>query len=269
MRRSTNSLPLIISGLFLLQADAAMRLGGQENDLSLEIGTVDTCSEEFDVEVLVGGLSPEPWVPLTTFGMAWNGDDIDLQAVRMHESTAKAQVELRVSQTPGEAEAVIELGCGVLACGGPIEPAPRQPILVLTFHVTGVFLATDLKLLPDFGQMSHSVIFNRIFDPVRPLLIDGRVCLRRFIRGDVDENGALELTDAVGILSYLFLAGGIAPRCGDIADVTDDGKVDISDPIHLVVYLFQGGPVPSPPVATPGLDLTPDNLGCSEPSACR
>jgi hypothetical protein len=261
---------MIMFGLFLLQFLALRSLGGQEDGLSLEIGTVEICSEQFDVAVIVGGLSSEPWIPLAIFGIAWEIDKVDLRDVRRHESTENAHVQPHVFRSPDEqGVAQIQLDCVVLGCS-PIEPEPRQPILVLTFGVVGPFLATDLRLLADYASgHGHSVIFNPNLEPIRPLLVNGRVCVLRFLRGDVDENGTLELTDAVGILGHLFLESGVPPRCGDIADVNDDGRLDISDPVYLLVYLFQGGPVPSAPAVTAGLDPTPDNIVCSEPSACR
>jgi hypothetical protein len=65
-------------------------------------------------------------------------------------------------------------------------------------------------------------------------------------RGDVDRSGRLDMTDPIQILSYLFLAGGIA--CLGAADVTGDAQVNITDPIHLLAHLFLSGP---PPVEGP------------------
>jgi hypothetical protein len=59
-------------------------------------------------------------------------------------------------------------------------------------------------------------------------------------RGDVDENGAIDLTDAIAMLGYLF--SGTSVSCILAAEVTGDGKLDITDPIALLGYLFLGGP---------------------------
>jgi thiosulfate dehydrogenase len=68
---------------------------------------------------------------------------------------------------------------------------------------------------------------------------------RALDRGDVDRNGSREITDAVNILSFLFL-GGTPPSCKPLADVTGEGDVDISDPVALLSHLFLGGAVPPP-----------------------
>jgi len=85
----------------------------------------------------------------------------------------------------------------------------------------------------------------------------------QFVRGNVNGDTAVELTDAVRIFGFLFL-GGAAIDCADAADVDDDGTVLISDGIFLLNHLFLGGPrPPSPsPGACPGFDSTPDTLGC-------
>jgi hypothetical protein len=82
-----------------------------------------------------------------------------------------------------------------------------------------------------------------------------------FTRGDVNDDGVTELTDAVNVLNYLFLAGA-APACMDAADTNDDGAVDVADATALLSSLFLGtGPLPAPS-AEPGIDPTPDVLDC-------
>ena len=51
-----------------------------------------------------------------------------------------------------------------------------------------------------------------------------------FRRGDADQNGAFEVTDAIFTLEMLFLSGPSA-GCDDSADVNDDGRLNLTDPI--------------------------------------
>ena len=48
---------------------------------------------------------------------------------------------------------------------------------------------------------------------------------RFFLRGDVDSNGSIEISDAVKLLNFLFL-GALPPPCMDAADFNDRGSVD-------------------------------------------
>jgi hypothetical protein len=82
-----------------------------------------------------------------------------------------------------------------------------------------------------------------------------------FIRGDCDSSGALDITDAVGLLGYLFLAGA-RPACLDACDGDDSSQLDLSDAVLVLNYLFLGGPAPALPFPVPGADPTPDALGC-------
>jgi len=90
----------------------------------------------------------------------------------------------------------------------------------------------------------------------------------RFVRGDADSSGSINLTDGVAVLNYLFL-GGAAPSCLDAGDFDDSGGVDlaISDAIGVFNWLFLGGDGPAPPAPAQaaitesdcGVDPTPDD----------
>lgn len=61
-------------------------------------------------------------------------------------------------------------------------------------------------------------------------------------------------------MTCLFL-GNSAPTCLDAADVNDDGLVDISDAVKILQYLFLGGfEPPAPGPGSCGVDPTPDDL---------
>ena len=82
-----------------------------------------------------------------------------------------------------------------------------------------------------------------------------------FSRGEVNADGRRDLTDALFVVNWLFLAGA-APVCLDAADVDDSGRVDVTDPIALLNFLFLNGAMPPPPFPGSGEDPTLDNLNC-------
>lgn len=84
----------------------------------------------------------------------------------------------------------------------------------------------------------------------------------KFIRGDANQDGIVDLSDAVFTLNYLFL-GGEVPKCLDASDVDDSGIIDLSDAVYLLNNLFLGGQVIPPPNAL-GEDTTDDALSCGE-----
>src|SRR5262245_41690051 len=84
-----------------------------------------------------------------------------------------------------------------------------------------------------------------------------------FIRGDVDRNGNLEITDAIKVLGHLFL-GDMSVACLDAADANDNGGLDIADCVYILNFLFLGGTAPSAPFPTSGEDPTADALDCGQ-----
>jgi hypothetical protein len=88
----------------------------------------------------------------------------------------------------------------------------------------------------------------------------------RFIRGDANADGKVDVSDAVKDLFHLFLAESIP--CEKAADATDDGRLDISDPILILDFLFGGHAAPREPSGSCGLDPTGDDRSCESFPAC-
>ena len=83
----------------------------------------------------------------------------------------------------------------------------------------------------------------------------------QFVRGDASGDLAVNLTDCIRIIQYLF-QGLSQPACFDAYDVNDDGDLAVNDAISLLQHLFQSGPVLPPPYPGEGPDPTPDGLTC-------
>ena len=77
-----------------------------------------------------------------------------------------------------------------------------------------------------------------------------------FVRGEVNGDGLVDLSDALAILTFLFL-GGSTPDPVARADVADNGFADATDAILLLEYIFLGGPPPAAPYPEPGADPAP------------
>jgi len=85
----------------------------------------------------------------------------------------------------------------------------------------------------------------------------------RFVRGNADGDGLVDVSDALFILRQLFEESRTA-TCPAASDTNADGLVDISDAIYLLAHLFQGGPSP----AAPFPDCGPDTVSAGESLPC-
>ncbi|HLU47407.1 MAG TPA: PKD domain-containing protein, partial [Planctomycetota bacterium] len=150
---------------------------------------------------------------------------------------------------PGRSMRLVNLVADVL----PSAPEGEVAMVELR-HGTGrpaidnIFVVQASSLVPSLPRTGGVLVDVFRFPPPR-----------FFIRGDVDRNGEVALSDPIRILGHLFL-GDPEPDCYDAADATDDGTLDLSDALFLLNFLFRGGIYPPPPGPDPGLDPTPDRF---------
>ncbi len=77
-----------------------------------------------------------------------------------------------------------------------------------------------------------------------------------YIRGDVNSDGAVGISDGYALLGMLF--GGLAlPDCRDARDSNADGVVNITDAVMVLNHLYRGGQAPAEAAAD-------GELGCAE-----
>ena len=95
------------------------------------------------------------------------------------------------------------------------------------------------------------------------VVLDAVAAPVRFVRGDSNGDSAVDISDAVATLNYLFVGEGQVLACEDAGDVNDDGALNITDPVYVLSYLFQGGLPPREPFPGEGVDETEDQLSCA------
>jgi len=82
-------------------------------------------------------------------------------------------------------------------------------------------------------------------------------------RGDCNDDGVVDLSDAVFDLGFLFV-GGPAPGCIEACNTNGDLENDLADAVFLLSHVFLGGSSPEAPFPGCGLDPSPeDSLGCA------
>jgi hypothetical protein len=94
----------------------------------------------------------------------------------------------------------------------------------------------------------------------------------KFIRGDCNMDQSVDIADPAATMSHLFL-GVYAPECMDACDSNDDGVVDLADAVSTLRFLFKLGKVLPAPYPLAGSDPTPDiyglDLGCVAGDPCN
>ncbi len=92
--------------------------------------------------------------------------------------------------------------------------------------------------------------------------------LPQFVRGNANDDGTVNIADAVFVFQYLFKYGP-PPVCMKAADANDSGTLDIADGITILMALFGDRRLLPAPRDYCGLDPTPDSLACTHCGACR
>jgi len=93
----------------------------------------------------------------------------------------------------------------------------------------------------------------------------------RFVRGDTNLDRKVEISDPISTLAFLFQDRAAKFQCADAMDADDDGAVNITDAVITLQFLFLGGKPPVAPYPDCGGDTTPDGLCCiaSKAEACQ
>lgn len=119
---------------------------------------------------------------------------------------------------------------------------------------------------------AHFYSCNHIFSPcleyhMRPAAEED---FRLFFqRGDVNDDGDVDIVDLVRTIRYIFALDAIVPRCAKAADVNDDGEVGIADALDQVQYFFLGRATIAVPAGFCGVDVTEDDLECRGSQVCE
>ncbi len=153
--------------------------------------------------------------------------------------------------------------------GRKVPPGRDQRLVHLVFDVSPGAQPgeSSIELTNGIGPSGLDCIYTVDGISRWPVLTPGTVRVlpavpplpRRFVRGDIDRSGRVNMTDVVALVGYQF-AGTDTAACRDALDADDSGEIDLSDIIALLSYLFRAGLPPALPFPAPGLDSTDDGL---------
>ncbi len=92
------------------------------------------------------------------------------------------------------------------------------------------------------------------------LLCTDNAIADRYLPGDANSDGIVDIDDVVFIIEYIF-AGGPEPDPYEAGDVNCSDDIDIDDAVYLIAYIFDGGPPPCSGVDPSGTLV--DMSGCN------
>ena len=238
------------------------------NPYFLRIAKVEAAPGQTAVSVDVRASSPDPLAAIS-FGVAYDRSLVTVTGVSRAGTPAEAADFFNVKNLSAGGVVTVSILMDVSG-GSKTFPAgadvPAARIIADLAPTAAVGTSSPLGLESLVGQPPVELLFRRSGsqESLHPLTEDGAIAVVRgliFLRGDANGDGRRDISDPIFVLDFLFRGGG-SGRCDDAADANDDGAIDISDAITLLDHLFGGGPALPEPFEGPGIDPTPDGLGC-------
>jgi hypothetical protein len=90
-----------------------------------------------------------------------------------------------------------------------------------------------------------------------------------FVRGDLNVDGALDISDTILFIMLFFIEVEGVANCLEAFDANDNGFISLNDALYAHNYLFFGGPPPPSPFPGCGADDDEeDGLGCASYKDC-
>jgi len=218
-------------------------------------------------------------VPISGLSIALSYDTEKLDIVRLQTTTVleTADCQTVLDRERGKVGLICFFGVDDLLGRGNDRLFASLIVNVLAAEPEELELSFEPFLIDEADKSTgiDNVLFDRSVLPVIPELENGVLTLlrekdvRRFVRGDADSNGNINLSDGVQLLEFLF-RGGETPMCLDAADADDDGILQLTDAIRVFGWLFLGADPPPPPspsdiaylAADCDEDPSFDELGC-------
>lgn len=166
------------------------------------------------------------------------------------------------------------LGC-VFSMGATVKALPactaNQQIAIVSYiNTSGQSATANVTLSSALGSPAVPVVVDvdgTSFEPTIGAGVSVTVGGGQppFVRGDVNQDGKVNVSDGVAIARYVFGLGTQKAKidnCKDSADANDDGTITTADALYVLNYLFTGGPAITAPTGSCGTDTTADTLDC-------
>ncbi len=212
-----------------------------------------------------------------SYGVRHDPNFLELKSV----TTVGTDLEKYLDMTGFDSTQVTEGGFVssiILSFMNPVYPPPgRHSVAIAEYKLVtdpgckGTYLEFTEELRSGPTSPPMDILFSLGSTAKMPILIQGIIRIPKFLRGDSNGDGEIDLSDPIGTIFFAFMDFQNLP-CLDAADADNSGEIDLADVILTVNYLFLSGNPPSVPFSDCGCDPSSDpedSLGCSKcPENC-
>jgi hypothetical protein len=153
--------------------------------------------------------------------------------------------------------------CEAEPSGGAVkDDLDLGDVSAIVIYSTGAFSLDEIHMGPSYSSVLDSTGLD-CAPPASPQL-----------PGDCNQDGELDISDAVCLLGFLFLGTIDRLPCGDgratdlaniaLLDANGDHGLDLSDAVSVLSFLFLGGPPPAAGTECTGIEGCPAVDGCPQ-----
>ena len=270
--------PILNHGSFTVETPAPSGVTVTIDDACTCSGTLNWTNEAaYDsIEITQDGITTSHAGTATSASISLTDGvltDFDVVGISNGQSSAAGMGTGICTQTPpsvgpsGLTCVIDHLTCTVTLSWFNNDPAYQALTLlvdgVVTANLPGDATTVDVTLAEELIEYTLEITGSGACGETLDSISCLTACLpERFKRGDVNVDGTLDISDAIGTLNYLFQNLPLA--CFDSVDANDDGALDISDAVSILNYIFAGGVPPADPGPNVcGVDPTDDALDCA------
>jgi len=137
---------------------------------------------------------------------------------------------------------------GGIGVNGRLSPGPLEHMLSLHFSADLPYgetrtLCIDSTFIPPAGDF---IFVDALGDASVPDVVSTTCWPVMALCGDVDDDIAINVGDAVYLIAYIF-KGGPPPDPLNSGDENCDGRVNIADAVYVINFIFRNGPAPCCP----------------------
>ncbi len=193
------------------------------------------------------------------------GAQVVIQDLTFWQSPTHSNRPPEVEAGPNQVVGVTPDGVARVTLNGSATRDPDGDALTYEWLLDGELLATEVSATVTLPPGRYPIVLTAR-DPLDAVGTDGvEVTVEgRFIRGDSNGDGMVDISDAIKTLFCKFVnPDEYCPACFDAMDVDDDGILNgVTDAVYILTFLFLNGPAPPEPYPLEGLDETADQLSC-------